>query len=56
MKTTYQQALDEIAYAEKHGISVDDVEDMTEEEVIQYADNLDLAGDCQYDAWKERGT
>ena len=51
-----KEAKEYLSYCEHNGESIDEIDGMTDEEIIEYADNLSERGEAAYDAWKERFT
>ena len=49
-----KDAMDYLDFCE-HAVGGIDIEGMSDDEIIEYADNLSERGELAYDAWKENG-
>ena len=53
--TRFKEAMDYLDFCAHEGQDID-IEGMTDEEIIELADNMSEQGELAYDAWKERFT
>jgi hypothetical protein len=52
-KKRLQDALDYLNYAEKEGVSVPDIDNLTDTQIIELAEGMQDEADAKVDKWKE---